>query len=69
MKLFMKTTKKAFREYLNQLCEDENKWKNGRYCQKKRGYGDYLYYQDREQFEVQYKKWLEENNQLNSKIQ
>ena len=69
MKLFMKTTKKAFREYLNQLCEDENKWKNGRYCQKKREYGDYLYHQDKEQFEVQYKKWLEENNQLNSKIQ
>ena len=65
----MKTTKKAFREYLNQLCKDGNKWKNGVYSQRKREYGDYLYHQDKEQFEVQYKKWLEENNQLNSKIQ
>lgn len=43
---------KRFREHLNTVCADEN-YRNGRYAQKKRGYGDYLYAQDRDKFFVE----------------
>lgn len=53
-------TKKAFRSFLNKIDEESNNpinHKHGRYQQRKRLYGDYLYHQDREKFEVTYKEW------------
>lgn len=47
---------KRFREYLN--AQPGPKHKNGRYEQRKRGYGDYLYAQDREKFMVELDEWL-----------
>lgn len=44
---------KAFREYLNAKHADGVKHKHGSYHQKKRGYGDYIYNQDRERFDVE----------------
>lgn len=38
------------RRYLNETCKDLARWKNGRYEQRKRQYGDYLYAQDRPMF-------------------
>jgi hypothetical protein len=35
--------------------------KHGRYEQRTRPYGDYLYAQDREKFEVDYAEWLEQH--------
>ena len=52
-----KVTKKMFREYLNKLAEDSPLHRNGRYHQSKRGYGDYLYFQDREKFNVDFEEW------------
>lgn len=49
-------TRAAFRRYLNAL-PGEN-YKNGRYEQRTRPYGDYLYAQDREKFEWEYQEWL-----------
>ena len=46
-------TIKSFREYLNAKFADSANWKNGRHYQSKRGYGDYLYHQDREKFDVE----------------
>ena len=43
---------KAFREYLNDYHKDERRWKNFRFQQRIRGYGDYLYAQDRAKFHV-----------------
>lgn len=43
---------KDFRLYLNAKYADTFKHKNGRYHQETRAYGDYLYHQDREQFDV-----------------
>lgn len=56
-------TKKAFRELLNSQQEKykSTNHKNGVYHQLKRLYGDYLYHQDREKFDVNYKEWLVEN--------
>ena len=54
---YMKKTKKVFREFLNQ-CYAKSMHKNGRYEQKKRAYGDYLYAQDRVKFECDYEDWL-----------
>lgn len=42
---------KAFREYLNKQFADSPKWRNYKFHQKTRGYGDYLYFQDRDMFE------------------
>jgi hypothetical protein len=54
-------TKKAFREHLNTMCPF-NRAENNTHGQnpgpKKRAYGDYLYAQDREQFDVEYMKWV-----------
>lgn len=46
-----------YRKHLNETCADGTLHKNGRYEQKTRPYGDYLYYQDREKFEVDFKEW------------
>lgn len=47
---------KRYREYLNQLPGELHR--NGRYRQTKRGYGDYLYFQDRERFMMELKTWI-----------
>ena len=60
----MKLTKKLFREHLNKLCENSPNNENGKYRQLKRKYGDYLYYQDREKFNVDYNEWLTTLNNL-----
>lgn len=46
-------TIKAFREYLNAKFADSANWKNYQFQQRSRGYGDYLYYQDRAKFDVE----------------
>ena len=46
-------TIKAFREYLNAKFADSANWKHDRYHQSTRGYGDYLYFQDRAKFDVE----------------
>lgn len=43
---------KAFREYLNAKYAASEVWRNCRYHQSTRGYGDYLYFQDRDMFNV-----------------
>lgn len=60
-------SKKAFREYLNSLDHLGNHRSehthNGRrhiFGQRTRKYGDYLYAQDREKFNVDYEEWLAE---------
>ncbi|MFA5759638.1 MAG: hypothetical protein WC942_09835 [Clostridia bacterium] len=58
-----KITKKEFKELLNKEYpfnkEDKGKGKNGKYKPSKRAYGDYLYSQDKEMFNVSYKRYLE----------
>jgi hypothetical protein len=57
----------AFRRFLNEqdLAEraakptQDTRHVHGRYHQQKRLYGDYLYHQDREKFDVDYQEWLE----------
>lgn len=50
-------TIKAFREYLNAKfagsAKHHNHCNDRRFEQKTRGYGDYLYFQDREKFDVE----------------
>lgn len=46
-------TIKAFREYLNAKYAGGTKHKHERFHQSKRGYGDYLYHQDRDKFDVE----------------
>jgi hypothetical protein len=53
----MKPTKKAFREVLNARFAGTENYRNGPYRQVKRGYGDYLYAQDRAKFDVEYAEW------------
>ena len=56
-------SKKSFREYLNQAdlnSRNPISHKQNRYHQRTRLYGDYLYYQDRVKFEVDYQEWLKE---------
>ncbi len=50
-----KLTKKAFREYLNSLGGANHR--NGMYQQRTRPYGEYLYAQDRDKFNVDYEEW------------
>ena len=45
-------TIKAFREYLNAKHAGTANWKNNGFQQRVRGYGDYLYRQDRAMFDV-----------------
>lgn len=50
-------TKKAFREFLNREHVGDSKHKHDRFQQRTRSYGDYLYAQDREKFNVEYAEW------------
>lgn len=45
-----------FKEYLNSI-DDSKDWKQGKYHQLKRKYGDYLYNQDRVKFNVDFEKY------------
>ncbi len=51
-------TKKAFREWLNKEYADSSPHRHNRFHQRTRGYGDYLYNQDRDKFNVEYAEWL-----------
>ncbi len=51
-----KPTKKAFREHLNKV-HPLPLHRNGPYHQRTRAYGDYLYAQDKERFDIEYKEW------------
>lgn len=58
----MNMTKAEFRKMLNDLdaaSRDPKSHKHGRYHQRKRLYGDYLWHQDRDKFEADYKQYLE----------
>ena len=57
-----KKTKKQFREYLNKQFANDSKWKHNRFHQRTRQYGDYLYFQDKVMFNVNYSEWLELKN-------
>ena len=60
-----KGTLKKFREYLNKEYENQSKHKHNRYNQRVRGYGDYLYFQDREKFNVLLNRlWKESKNNV-----
>lgn len=52
-KLVKRGTLKAFREYLNAKYEAGTKHRHEAYHQRTRGYGDYLYHQDRDKFDVE----------------
>lgn len=54
----MKKTLKQFREYLNKKYEDCSLHKHNRYNQRTRGYGDYLYFQDRVKFDMLFNEWI-----------
>jgi hypothetical protein len=56
----MKKTKKAFREYLNQVTKSDPNFKHNQYGQRVREYGDYIYSQDKVLFNVMYQEWLSE---------
>jgi hypothetical protein len=65
----------AFRRFLNAVVTGKHRWA-GKYAQKTRTYGDYLYAQDREKFEVELKEervefhiWLRANPLLNKETQ
>jgi hypothetical protein len=51
-------TKADFRRHLNDTCRNAPQYRNGRYSQRTRPYGDYLYAQDRDKFDVEYKEWV-----------
>lgn len=46
--------RKAFREWLNATYGTDAEYRNGRYRQRTRPYGDYVYAQDREMFEHEF---------------
>jgi hypothetical protein len=46
----------AFRKHLNDT-STEHHHKERRFMQRTRPYGDYLYHQDREKFEMEFKEW------------
>lgn len=46
-------TIKSFREYLNAKFAGDDPHRHERFHQRTRGYGDYLYYQDRYKFAVE----------------
>lgn len=48
----------AFRLHLNLTQRHGDLHHNGPYRQKTRGYGDYLYHQDREKFDSEMLEWL-----------
>jgi hypothetical protein len=47
----------AFRRALNAACATGSKHKHGRYAQRARAYGDYLYFQDRDKFDDEWEAW------------
>ena len=51
-----KSTKKAFREFLNKEHIDTAPHSHNRFRQRKREYGDYLYFQDRAKFDWEYEE-------------
>ena len=51
-------TKKCFREWLNKTNKNDTNYRFKRYRQIKRGYGDYLYFQDRERFNYYFNIFL-----------
>jgi hypothetical protein len=55
-----KFTKKAFREFLNKQEQEIGGplHRHGVYHQRKRAYGDYLYFQDRDKFDVDFAEWV-----------
>lgn len=55
-------SRKAFREELNSLDDGARPHRNGVYRQRSRKYGDYLWFQDRNKFEVDYAEWLVARN-------
>jgi len=50
---------KILREYLNEKFKNSPNWKHNQYHQVKRGYGDYLYFQDRGMFNAILEEILE----------
>ena len=57
-------SRKAFREELNQSGY-QHSHANNRFGNRKRLYGDYLWHQDREKFEVDYQERLERERASN----
>jgi hypothetical protein len=55
-----KPTMKAFREYLNEQERQigSSLHRHNQYQQRKRAYGDYLYFQDRDKFNVEFEEWI-----------
>jgi hypothetical protein len=53
----IKPTKKAFRELMNVWFAD-TKWRNYRYHNRVRLYGDYLYDQDPDMFNEHFVRWV-----------
>lgn len=58
----MKLTKKMFREQLNKEFPAAKSYKNNQYTNRVRPYGDYLYSQDREMFNVNFEDWKKDIN-------
>lgn len=56
-------TKQAFREELN-VGDYKHSHANSRYENRKRPYGDYLYFQDREKFNFDFEEWRQAKGQL-----
>ena len=54
----LKKTMTAFRKQLNDWHADKPLHKHFQFHQIKRDYGDYLYFQDREKFDVEYALWI-----------
>lgn len=51
-------TRKQYRELLNKQDKGQVQHRHNRYQQRTREYGDYLYFQDREKFEFDYREHL-----------
>jgi hypothetical protein len=49
---------KRFREHLNTVNQNGVKHQHGRFAQRTRGYGDYLYAQDRDRFMMEFQEWI-----------
>jgi hypothetical protein len=53
---------KRFRDYLNRLDIGDSKHRHLNFRQRTRLYGDYLYFQDRDKFNVELAQFLENPN-------
>lgn len=60
---------KAFREHLNRQYAGSENHRHERFQQRTRGYGDYLYRQDREKFNVELAEWLTKTDVLDELAQ